>query len=540
MRLKNFLIISFLFVFFPITSLVFSKETARQVALEEETVVCQLLWFHQFEFAGLYAAVEKGFYKEEGLNVVLNEGNPAVDPVAAVLDNRVEYAVGNSDVLFHRLNGKPLVVLAVIFQHSPNAFLTRKDSGITTAEQLKGKRVMMLPGTRTVELKAALLEAGIFEQDVTLADVSFSEKILYDTSIDAYGAYITVLPYYFDREKIPFSVISPLDYGVDFYGDCLFTSEKEIRENPKRAEAFRRATLKGWDYAMDHPEEIIDLILDKYRSLKDRESLVYEYNMMDNLLQPNIIEIGYMNKNRWKRMAQTYVELEMVPSDDNLDGFIFSESRSKVNVGNGISKKNLIKVFIAGGVFGSIVLVFVLWLYYRKIIVKGKKIRFFTNEQVLKMIQLGENYNLEFKSTVRLNIKTDKFDKNIQFAWLKNVSAFLNTEGGALFIGVADDGTIYGIEQDRFPNDDKCLLHVGNLIKEHIGLEFAKKIDYHLRKISGKTVLIIHCGPSKIPVFLKKDNTEEFYVRSGTSARALSISESLKYIKQKTLPESVS
>jgi len=540
MRLKNFLIISFLFVFFPITSLVFSKETARQVALEEETVVCQLLWFHQFEFAGLYAAVEKGFYKEEGLNVVLNEGNPAVDPVAAVLDNRVEYAVGNSDVLFHRLNGKPLVVLAVIFQHSPNAFLTRKDSGITTAEQLKGKRVMMLPGTRTVELKAALLEAGIFEQDVTLADVSFSEKILYDTSIDAYGAYITVLPYYFDREKIPFSVISPLDYGVDFYGDCLFTSEKEIRENPKRAEAFRRATLKGWDYAMDHPEEIIDLILDKYRSLKDRESLVYEYNMMDNLLQPNIIEIGYMNKNRWKRMAQTYVELEMVPSDDNLDGFIFSESRSKVNVGNGISKKNLIKVFIAGGVFGSIVLVFVLWLYYRKIIVKGKKIRFFTNEQVLKMIQLGENYNLEFKSTVRLNIKTDKFDKNIQFAWLKNVSAFLNTEGGALFIGVADDGTIYGIEQDRFPNDDKCLLHVGNLIKEHIGLEFAKKIDYHLRKISGKTVLIIHCGPSKIPVFLKKDNTEEFYVRSGAAARALSISEFLKYIKQKTLPESVS
>ena len=542
MRLKKIVIIpiSFTYVFFLFSGIGFSQQPDPRQVSSEDTVVCQLLWFHRFEFAGFYAAVEKGYYKEEGLNVVLNEGNPALNPVDAVLDNRVEYAVGNSNVLFHRLNGKPLVVLGVIFQHSPQAFLTRKDSRVTSAEQLKGKNIMMLPGTRTVELEATLLEAGVSKDEVSLADVSFSEKILSDMTIDAFGAYITGLPYYFERENIPFTIISPLDYGIDFYGDCLFTSEKEIRTNPKRAEAFLRATLKGWDYAMDHPEEIIDIIIEKYRSKKDREALVYEYNVMEHLLQPNIIEIGYMNKNRWKRMAQTYMKLGMAPSDDYLDGFIFSESLTSSDTGNiDYSKRKMIKIFIMGGISASILLVFVLWLYYRNVIVRGKKIRFFTNDEVIKMIQLGENYNLEFKSTVRLNIKTEKFDKNIQFAWLKNVSAFLNTEGGAMFIGVADDGTICGIEQDRFPNDDKCLLHIGSLIKEHIGLGFVKNIDYHLRKISGKTVLIIQCYPSKIPAFLKKDNNEEFYVRSGASSRALSISESLKYINQKKLPEPV-
>ena len=538
MRLKNFLINLFCIVCaFLFCDSVISQETEGQSAVGEDTVVCQLLWFHQFEFAGFYAALEKGFYKEEGLNVVFNEGNPSLDPVNVLITNRVEYAVGDADVLLHRLNGNPLVVLAVIFQHSPQAFLTRKESGITTIEQLKGKRAMMLPGTRTAELEAVLLEAGLAKEDIHLADVSFSEKILHDTTIDAFGIYTTTLPYYFEQANIPYNIISPLDYGIDFYGDCLFTSEQEIRNHPERAEAFRRATLKGWDYAMDHPEEIIDIIVDKYRSRKDRQALLYEYKVMDNLLQPNIIEIGYMNKNRWERMAETYMKLGMASSSENLEGFIFTETGKALKTIP--VRKILIKVFIAGGICGSILLVFALWLYYHRIVVRRKKIRYFSNDQVIKMIQLGENANIEFKSTVRLNIKTDKFDKNIQFAWLKNVCAFLNTDGGVLFIGVADDGTVCGIEQDQFQNDDKCMLHVGNLIKAHIGLEFVKKIDYHLRKMSEKTVLIIQCYPSKIPAFMKKDNTEEFYVRNGAASRTLSISESLKYIKQKTLPKNM-
>ena len=149
---------------------------------------------------------------------------------------------------------------------------------------------------------------------------------------------------------------------------------------------------------------------------------------------------------------------------------------------------------------------------------------------VLQLIERGESSRLEFKSTIRWNLKTNKAGKEIEIAWLKTVAAYLNSEGGTILLGVRDDGKVLGLEADKFQNDDRLLLHINNLLKQHIGLEFVQFIEVKLYQVEEHQVLSIQCVPSKAPAFLKHNNDEQFYIRTGPSSIRLSGSEMLKYL----------
>jgi hypothetical protein len=149
-----------------------------------------------------------------------------------------------------------------------------------------------------------------------------------------------------------------------------------------------------------------------------------------------------------------------------------------------------------------------------------------------KLIESGENANLEFKSTLRWNVKADRSDKRIENSALKTVVAFLNTEGGTLLVGVEDDGSILGIEPDRFANDDKYLLHFANLLNDRIGKQYLDQIRWELKEVDDKKILRVDCKPSSTPVFLKVNGEEQFYIRSGPSSIQLSPSEVLEYSRK--------
>ena len=160
-------------------------------------------------------------------------------------------------------------------------------------------------------------------------------------------------------------------------------------------------------------------------------------------------------------------------------------------------------------------------------------LHFFQKKNTLEtLIEKGEDEKLEFKSTLRWNLKAGKKDDAMTHACLKTLAAFLNTEGGALLIGVADDGTIIGIEQDQFPNTDKFLLHLFNIIKSSLGEDTAALVSSDLFQAGDKTVCRIDCAKSPKPVFLqfKKNQDEEFYIRTGPGSTKLSPSKLLKYI----------
>ncbi len=150
---------------------------------------------------------------------------------------------------------------------------------------------------------------------------------------------------------------------------------------------------------------------------------------------------------------------------------------------------------------------------------------------LLSLIEGGESSTLEFKSTVRTNLKTGKKAKEIEFAWLKTVVGFMNTDGGMIVIGVNDRGEIVGIEEDGFESEDRCRLHLKSLVNDHIGPEFSRFISFRLGQVKGKMVLVVECERVRKPVFLKIGKNEDFYIRSGPSTVKLSMSQMVDYLE---------
>lgn len=289
-----------------------------------ETVHLQLRWSHQFQFAGYYAALEKGYYAKAGLDVVIHEGSTEKTPISEVLNGHAQYAEANSEVLYERLHGAPVVALAAIFQHSPSVLLARKD--LLSPSDLIGKKVMMLNKSMDTDLLAMLSNEGVDKNRVGVLASSFELQDLIDGRVDAFNAYLTNETYFLKWQNFPFTVINPRSYGVDFYSDILFTTEEEIRRHPERVKAFRQATIDGWAYALDHPDEIIELLINKYFVEKSRRHLQFEADAVRPLVVPDLIEIGHMNPARWQNMADTFVKAGMADKKtvmSRLENFIY-------------------------------------------------------------------------------------------------------------------------------------------------------------------------------------------------------------------------
>lgn len=289
---------------------------------DAEPIHLQLRWHHQFQFAGYYAAIEQGYYREAGLDVVIHPGSPGVTPVAEVLTGRAHYGVANSELLLQRLRGQPLVALASVFQHSSSILLSRKERCATTPHDLIGRKVMLMDRQVDADFLAMFKNEGIADSAIELLPSSYQINDLAEGKVDAFNAYRTNEPFYLTQQGIGYCVLDPRSYGVDFYSDILFTSEEELRQHPERVRAFTAASLKGWRYAMQHPEEIITLLRHKYDVPKSAEHLRYEAETMRSLILPEVVEIGHMNPGRWEHMADTFVRVGMVRDKRWLDGFL--------------------------------------------------------------------------------------------------------------------------------------------------------------------------------------------------------------------------
>jgi signal-transduction protein with cAMP-binding, CBS, and nucleotidyltransferase domain len=149
------------------------------------------------------------------------------------------------------------------------------------------------------------------------------------------------------------------------------------------------------------------------------------------------------------------------------------------------------------------------------------------------IIRQGETEKIEFKSTLRFNLHTGKFGREIEHAALKSIAAFLNSWGGILLIGVDDEKNITGIETDQFENDDRAMLHLTNMIKERIGVQFMLFINCSIEVLESHKVLRIDVSPSNLPAFLTNNNEEYFYVRTGPSTTDLKPSRIYDYLENR-------
>ncbi|MDP2034068.1 MAG: ABC transporter substrate-binding protein [Polaromonas sp.] len=300
-----------------------------------QAVTLQLKWLHQFQFAGYYAAQAKGFYRDEGLDVTIREGGADRPVVATVLQGAADYGIGDSDILINRINGQPLVALAAIFQHTPYVIMSREDRRIRAPSDLVGARVMLSDEQGGIQLRAMLRREGIDPARVNIVPQSWKLEDLIEGRVDAVSAYATVEPAMLRARGVTPATMRGLDYGIDFYGDILFTTEKQAEVSPERTAAFLRATRKGWDYAFDNEQEIAELIAGMagvaQRGLT-REQLLGEAAQMRPFVLPDLVQIGHLNPARLESIARAMASLGVVRADYSLAGLMF-EPRTGLHPG---------------------------------------------------------------------------------------------------------------------------------------------------------------------------------------------------------------
>ncbi|HEX4329367.1 MAG TPA: diguanylate cyclase, partial [Burkholderiales bacterium] len=199
--------------------------------------------------------------------------------------------------------------------------LLARGAEVQTVQDLVGKRIELTQ--HEAELYAYLRREGVARDRIKELPSSFGIKHLIDGETDAISGYSTDEPFALQQAHFRYSIFSPRSSGIDFYGDTLFTSAKTARSSPQQVAAFRAASLRGWQYALDHPEEMADLILTKYGTRHSREHLLFEAAELRRLMQPQLIELGHLNPGRWLHIAAVYAEVGLLPEDYELHGFIF-------------------------------------------------------------------------------------------------------------------------------------------------------------------------------------------------------------------------
>lgn len=295
--------------------------------VEIEPVRLQLKWRHQFQFAGYYAALEKGYYREAGFDVAILPAHPGLDPVRQVATGQADFGVASSELVLDYANGEPVVVLGVIFQHSPLVLFARRAAGITTVQDLVGKRVALADSES--ELLAYLQNEHIPLNRLQRVQHDFSPVSLLEGKVDALAGYDTDETWFLRNHLDNFIRFTPRASGVDFYGDTLFTSATRVATDPERTRAFLAASLRGWDYALSHQAEMASLIHERYAPDLPVEKLLFEADQMAPLIRSDMVELGYSHEGRWRHILDTYRALGMLPADRpvNLRAFLFQPAR---------------------------------------------------------------------------------------------------------------------------------------------------------------------------------------------------------------------
>src|SRR5580704_4358169 len=288
-----------------------SLATHPAAALDQ--VSLQLKWKHQFQFAGYYAALEQGYYRNAGLDVTIREGGPDIDAAETVASGTAGFGVCSSSVLREWVMGRHLVVLAVIFQQTPAIILVPRRADIRSVSDLRGRTLMDAPGSD--EIAAMLKHEGVDYATLPRVDHRGDPRDLLVGMADAMVAYSTNEPFVLEQLGAAFRTFSPAAYGVDFYGDNLCTSEAEVKAHPERVAAFRAASLKGWAYALAHKEATVDLILKDYSTKKSREALLFEAAHTDRLVRRRGGHIGQQDAEHWQKITTTYRKLGLLAED---------------------------------------------------------------------------------------------------------------------------------------------------------------------------------------------------------------------------------
>lgn len=289
-----------------------------------EKIKLQLQWKHQFEFAGFYAAKEKGFYKDLGLDVEFIEFTPELNIVDQVINGNADYGLTYSSLIVDYMKGSPLIFVANFFKQSPLVLVTQKN--IYTPADLKNKKIMgLLDSSHKQTVLEMLDKFDISKNDFKNIPREFGLESFINKKVDAISVFTTNEIYILNKLGVKYNILDPAAFGTKFYDLNLFTTKSELVNNPIRVENLKKASIKGWEYALANKEEIANIIIEKYNTQnKSKEALLFEANQIEYLMLSNIYPIGSIDLERVQIISDSFAQILLMPKEtkEKLEAFI--------------------------------------------------------------------------------------------------------------------------------------------------------------------------------------------------------------------------
>lgn len=304
-------------------------------AAAAERIVLQLDRPAQFEFAGYYAALWQGYYRAAGLDVVIRPGaapgQTPIDPVREVTEGRARFGTGSARLLIRDAEGLPLLLLAPVFQDSGARVYYRADSDFSSPGALAKARIGRLPASTIldIELRTALKAEGIDADKLHSVPIEPGGAVaaLANKSVDAVIGSAWRLPWQARQQGLAVKSFDPAAYRTEFYGDSLFTLQRFADTEPKTVARFRAATLKGWEYALLHPDEIATRMaaqLPPVAGVSDPAGFArYQAALARKLARYPAVPLGHSNPERWRRIEQAMAGVAALARPVDLGGFLY-------------------------------------------------------------------------------------------------------------------------------------------------------------------------------------------------------------------------
>jgi ABC-type nitrate/sulfonate/bicarbonate transport system substrate-binding protein len=315
-------------------------------ASADDKLVLQLHGPAQFEFAGYYAALWQGFYKDSGLAIEIKpgagRGEAPIDPVREVTEGRAQFGTGTAELVVRTAQGLPLLLLAPVFQESGAAVYYRADNDFPSPGALARAKLARLPASDIldIELATALKAEGIDRAKLKSVSIEPGQTVtaLADRTVDAAIGSAWDVPFLAQSKGIALKSFNPADYRVEFYGDTLFALQRLANREGKTVRGFRAASLKGWDYALQHPDEIAQRMVAELPhppGIPDPAGFArYQADLARRLARYPEVELGHANPDRWERIEASMIGVGAVLRTADTDDFVYDPDAEARNRGD--------------------------------------------------------------------------------------------------------------------------------------------------------------------------------------------------------------
>jgi ABC-type nitrate/sulfonate/bicarbonate transport system substrate-binding protein len=268
----------------------------------------QLNWLHEAEFAGYYVAQDEGFYEDQGLDVTILEGGPGKPARDRVMSGEVTFSVTSfaeqRDLV---ASGAPSVAVMSAFQIPPLVIFSLETSGIGDPRDLTGKKVGVTTEYWRKILRQTLTAAGVDLATVTEVKVEVNDLAkLYDGTVDAWLGYVQDEPIRAKAAGYPVTNMFPADFGIGGYEGLVIATQSTIDSSPEMVKAFVQASQKGWQYAIENPDEAAE-ILTEWAAGTTLGFQKLAVRAVAPLVDTPQVPIGWIDAERWQQlMGEVY------------------------------------------------------------------------------------------------------------------------------------------------------------------------------------------------------------------------------------------